>query len=123
MGFLFRLLSVFFRSPAVEPDVRLKESDIVGSHLSVVHTPGHTSGSISLYDQGRKLVFVGDAITNRGGSLQGSPKQFTVDMHQANKSIQRYSTLDFEVLMSGHGDVVKSGGTQKVRELVASLKL
>jgi glyoxylase-like metal-dependent hydrolase (beta-lactamase superfamily II) len=123
VGFLFKIFSVFFRSPAVEPDVRLKEGDRVGSHLSVVNTPGHTPGSITLYDQGRKLVFVGDAITNRGGKLQGSPRQFTVDLQQANRSIQKISTMDFEVLMSGHGDVVKSGGTQKVRELVSTLKM
>ena len=122
MGFLFKLVSVFFRSPAIEPDVRLKENDRVGSHLTVVHTPGHTPGSISLYDQGRKLVFVGDAITNRGGKLQGSPRQFTVNVQQANRSIEKISTLNFEVLMSGHGDTVESAGTQKVRELSASLK-
>ena len=122
MGFVFRLLSVFFRSPAVEPDITLKENDKIGSCLTVVHTPGHTPGSISLYDQGRKLVFVGDAITNRGGKLQGSPRQFTVDMQQADTSIEKISALDFEVMLSGHGDPVKSGGTQRVSRLSASLK-
>ena len=122
MGLVFRLLSVFFRSPAVAPDIKLNENDTIGSSLTVLHTPGHTPGSISLYDRGRKLLFVGDAITNRGGKLQGPPKQFTVDMRQAEKSIEKIQALDFEVILSGHGDVVKSGGTLKAKELSASLK-
>lgn len=121
MGLVFRLLSVFLRSPATVPDLRLKENDSVGSSLVVVHTPGHTPGSISLYDRGRKLIFVGDAITNRGGKLQGSIRQFTVDIPEADRSVEKISMLDFEYLLSGHGEPVKSGGTQKVKELSSSL--
>lgn len=122
MGFIFRIFSVFFHPPVVEPDMKLKENDRIGASLTVLHTPGHTPGSISLYDQERKLIFVGDAITNRGGKLQGSPRQFTLDLEQAQRSIEKISMIDFEVLLSGHGDPVKSGGTKKVRELSDSLK-
>lgn len=120
MGFIFRIVSVFFRSPTFEPDAKLKESDKI-EDLVVLHTPGHTPGSISLYDKERKLIFVGDAITNRGGKLSGSPRRFNADLQEANKSIGKISTFDFEVLLSGHGDPVKSGGTQKVKELSSSL--
>ncbi|MDA4111857.1 MAG: MBL fold metallo-hydrolase [Thaumarchaeota archaeon] len=122
VGFIFRLFSVFFRSSPVEPDVRLKENDKIGSSLTVFHTPGHTPGSITLYDQKRKLVFVGDAITNRGAKLQGSIKQFSSDLHMADRSVEKISSLDFETLLSGHGDPLRSGGAQKVRELSESLK-
>jgi glyoxylase-like metal-dependent hydrolase (beta-lactamase superfamily II) len=122
VGFVFRIFSAFARPPVVEPDVRLRENDRAGASLTVLHTPGHTPGSISLYDQKRKLIFVGDAITNRGGKLQGPPRQFTADLQQANSSIEKISALDFEVLLSGHGDPLKSGGTPKVRELSGSLK-
>jgi glyoxylase-like metal-dependent hydrolase (beta-lactamase superfamily II) len=116
-GFIFRIFSVFIQSPAVQPDIGLSENDKIGSSLSVVHTPGHTPGSISLHDQGRKLVFVGNAITNRGGKPQGSIKQFSVDLQQADRSVQKISTFDFETLLSGHGDPVKSEGARRVREL------
>ncbi|MDG6905402.1 MAG: MBL fold metallo-hydrolase [Nitrososphaerota archaeon] len=121
MGFAFRFLSVFFRSPTVEPDIRLKEYDRIGASLEVLHTPGH-KGSIALYDRGRKLMFVGDAITNRRGKLQGPPRQFTVEPKEAEASIEKISAVDFEVMLSGHGDPVKSGAAKKVRELYASLK-
>ena len=115
MGIIFRLFSVFMQSPVVEPDIRLKENDKIGSSLEVVHTPGHTPGSITLYDRGRKLVFVGDALTNRGGKLQGSIKQFSFDLQEADRSVGKISSLDFDSLLSGHGEPVKSGGAQKVR--------
>jgi glyoxylase-like metal-dependent hydrolase (beta-lactamase superfamily II) len=121
MGLLFSFLSIFFRSPTVEPDIRLKENDKVGSSLVVLSTPGHTPGSISLYDQGRKTMFVGDTITNRGGKLQGAPKQFTVDLKQADESVRKIAGFDFQVMLSGHGDPVKSNGTERVREFSASL--
>ena len=107
----------------MDPDIRLKESDqLSGSNLRVVHTPGHTPGSITMYDKRRKVALVGDAIISKGGKLEGPPKQFTPDHAEAERSIQKISTLDFQVLLSGHGDPVKSDGTQKVREFYATMK-
>jgi glyoxylase-like metal-dependent hydrolase (beta-lactamase superfamily II) len=122
MGILFRLIFPFFRSPVLEPDVKLKDNDPVGESLSVFYTPGHTPGSISLYDKEKKVIFVGDAITNRGGKLQGSPKAFSVDLRQANSSIEKISELDFEIMLSGHGESVKSGGKQRVKEFADSIR-
>ncbi len=107
IGFFFRLLSPFFRVAPVVPDLRLKENDRVG-RLTVIHTPGHTPGSISLYDKDDKVLFVGDAARFLKGRLQGPAPQFTPDMGQAKASIGRLSKLEFEVMLSGHGDPLKS---------------
>lgn len=107
MGFLFRLTSPFFHATPVEPDLRLKENDTIGS-LIVLHTPGHTPGSISLYDNKRKVLFVGDTARFMKGKLQGPPPQFTPDMGNAKTSIERLSKLEFEVLLSGHGEPLRS---------------
>ena len=53
--------------PGPEPDVLLEEGDVVEVgevRLSVLHTPGHSPGSISLLGEG--LVFSGDALFRRG---------------------------------------------------------
>ena len=46
------------------PDVLLKDNDFIqigaGINLRVIHTPGHTPGSISLYSDGH--VFTGDTL-------------------------------------------------------------
>jgi hydroxyacylglutathione hydrolase len=113
IGFMFRLMSPLFRTAPVEPDLRLKENDRVG-RLTVVHTPGHTPGSISLYDKDDKVLFVGDAARFIKGRLQGPPSQFTWDMDQAKASIGRLSEFDFEVLLSGHGEPLKSKDAPKM---------
>lgn len=121
-GVLFRIFAPFFKFTPVEPDLRLKENDLIGDgRFAVIHTPGHTPGSISLYDKERKLVFVGDTIRYIKGKLQGPPKAFTPDMREAVRSVRKISNLDFDAMLGGHGDPLKSNGTQRVRELAESL--
>jgi len=121
IGFLFRVMSPFFSVAPVEPDLRLKENDGVGT-LTVIHTPGHTPGSISLYHKEGKVLFVGDTARFMKGRLQGPPPQFTPDMAQARASIERLSTIDFEVLLSGHGEALKSkDAPQMMREMSKAL--
>ena len=107
IGVMFTLMSPFFHSAPVEPDIRLKDNDEVG-RLTVLHTPGHTPGSISLYDSERKVLFVGDTARFLKGRLQGPPPHFTPDMERSKAAIERLSGLDFEVMLSGHGDPLKS---------------
>jgi glyoxylase-like metal-dependent hydrolase (beta-lactamase superfamily II) len=107
MGLAFRALSPLFKTTPVEPDLRLNEGDAVG-RLVVLHTPGHTPGSISLFDRRSKVLFVGDTARFLKGKLEGPPRQFTPRMDQAKASIERLAGLDFEVMLSGHGEPLKS---------------
>ncbi len=113
IGLLFKLMSPFFHATPVEPGLRLREKDRVG-RLTVLHTPGHTPGSISLYDERDKVLFVGDTARFLKGKLQGPPPRFTPDMGQAKVSIERLSRLDFDVLLSGHGVPLKSEDAPKM---------
>jgi len=57
---------ISYRTPH-PPDRLLHEGDILeisGFSLKVIHTPGHTPGSISLYTPGK--VFTGDTLFRRG---------------------------------------------------------
>lgn len=120
-GFLFSLVSPFFHVAPVNPDVRLKENDKV-DRFTVIHTPGHTPGSISLYDKDSKVLLVGDAVRFLKGKLVGPHPRFTMDMGQAKISVEKLSKLDFEILLSGHGEPLKSKDAPKlVKELSAQL--
>ncbi len=121
IGFLFGLMSPFFHVTPVEPDLRLRENDMVG-RLTVFHTPGHTPGSISLYDRDGKVLFVGDTARFVKDRLQGPPPQFTPDMGQSKASLEKLSKLDFEVMLSGHGEPFKSkDAPQLMKELTRKL--
>jgi glyoxylase-like metal-dependent hydrolase (beta-lactamase superfamily II) len=87
-------------------DVLLEDGDIIeqaGIKLTVLHTPGHTSGGICLYSKDEGLVFVGDTLfagsvgrTDLGGSME-----------QLIKSIrQRLLSLSDETnIYPGHGPI------------------
>jgi glyoxylase-like metal-dependent hydrolase (beta-lactamase superfamily II) len=99
----------------------LQENDKVG-RLTVIHTPGHTPGSISLYDPEKKVLFAGDTIRFVNGKLSGPQERFTLDMQQALQSVKKISRLDFDLILSGHGDPLKPNASEKVKELSDSLE-
>jgi len=113
MGIAFGVISPFFKPTPVEPDLLLKEGDMVGK-LAVIHTPGHTPGSISLYDNQDRVLFVGDTARYIKGRLEGPPPHFTPHMDEAKNSIERLSLLDFEVMLSGHGEPLRSPDAPKM---------
>ncbi len=106
----------------VRPDSLLREGDeILG--LKVIHIPGHTPGSIALYD-GRHL-FSGDTLNFRDGRVTGPPPAFTSDMQQALRSVRRLLDLQFDVLLPGHGEPVVGGARQRaasdLKDLISPL--
>lgn len=97
---------------AYVPDFFLAEGDleIKGVKLEILHTPGHSPGSISVYWPERKALFTGDVIFKDGLGRTDLPGG---DGQMLKQSIQRLSGLDAEWLLSGHGDVV--AGADRVR--------
>jgi glyoxylase-like metal-dependent hydrolase (beta-lactamase superfamily II) len=85
------------------PDVLLKDGDKIAG-LTCIHCPGHTPGSISLYDPNRKILFSGDTLRFSGGKIQGPPEEFTDDMDRVKESIGKVIELEFEIMFSGHGE-------------------
>jgi hydroxyacylglutathione hydrolase len=82
---------------------KLEDGDKIHD-FEVILTPGHTSGSICLYD-GETLIS-GDTVFSGGGfgrvDLGG-------DMGEMRKSLARLSKLDIENLLPGHGPAVNDG--------------
>lgn len=68
----------------------------------ILHTPGHTPGSICLFLPRERLVIAGDLLANRF-RLSLPSKAYTVDMAQEIQSVQIVASLDFDVICFGHG--------------------
>lgn len=88
----------------VAVDILVNDGDelpILGG-IKVLHTPGHTPGSISLFLQKERLVIAGDVLAHRFG-LRLPSRAFTVDIAQDIHSIKRLTSLDFNVMCFGHG--------------------
>lgn len=87
-----------------EPDLYLEEGELkLGSPnpitLEVLHTPGHSTGSISLYWPDKKALFAGDVVFYRSHGRTDFPGGDALTLKQ---SITRLSQLDVEYLLTGH---------------------
>jgi hydroxyacylglutathione hydrolase len=120
------MLSPFGRiwaSIPAEVDELLNDGDelpILGG-VKILHTPGHTPGSICLFIPQEKLVIVGDLLSNR--SRPGLPSRiFTVDMVREVNSIKKLASLDFDIIAFGHGRPVLHEARQAVAHLAEKLE-
>lgn len=97
----------------LEPDLFLREGvlEVDGTALRVLHTPGHSPGSVSIYWPASKALFTGDVIFKGGLGRTDLPGG---NGEALRKSIQHLSGLDAEVLLSGHGPEIV--GAEAVRD-------
>lgn len=99
-------------APSIIPDILLKGGEVFGG-LEVIHTPGHTPGSICLYDAGSKSLFSGDTVFQDGSF--GRTDLYGGSMEQLIESIKRLTYLDISVMYPGHGDVVTEDVNEQIR--------
>ncbi|MDH6364118.1 glyoxylase-like metal-dependent hydrolase (beta-lactamase superfamily II) [Enterococcus sp. PF1-24] len=98
--------------PAIEINHFLTENDQVGS-LTVLDSPGHTKGSISLYNEAAQQFIVGDLIQNIGRTAVAGDKvwQFpfaawaTWDYQVALESVEKLRKYSTKEIFCGHGQV------------------
>jgi glyoxylase-like metal-dependent hydrolase (beta-lactamase superfamily II) len=94
--------------------------DIGNYLLEVIHTPGHTSGSICLYEVNRNLLFTGDTVFAKGAlsyiSESGSIGDYI-------NSIGRLTTMKVKEIYPGHGVISKTPEEDMRKALLNAEKL
>jgi glyoxylase-like metal-dependent hydrolase (beta-lactamase superfamily II) len=98
-----------FREQAAdaEPIQHINDGDelTVGSlTLKIVHTPGHTLGSVCIYCPQEKALFTGDTALGLGTVAISPPPHG--DMGLYLKSLDKLKELDSAVMLPGHGQAV-----------------
>ncbi|HOO54509.1 MAG TPA: MBL fold metallo-hydrolase [Methanothrix sp.] len=84
-------------------DGTLDEGDVINLgdwSLSVLKTPGHSPGSISLYEPKAKALFSGDTILPHGNI--GRTRRSGEMVKELVRSVERLAGLDVLVLYPGH---------------------
>jgi glyoxylase-like metal-dependent hydrolase (beta-lactamase superfamily II) len=108
-----------FAIPPSVPAVELAEGGIVRFgeiRLRVLHTPGHTEGSICLLSEGDRLLFSGDTLFAAGWGRVDLPGG---DEGQMAESLARLSTLEDHIgVLPGHGRTTTIGAERAWLELV-----
>jgi hydroxyacylglutathione hydrolase len=106
---------------AVEPTRLLHDGDRIelGSLLlDVIHTPGHTQGSVCLYDHERSLLFSGDTVFCEDIGRVDLP---TGDHGAIINSLKKLAKLKLEQLLPGHGPIVEEGAGAHIMSALESL--
>lgn len=99
-------LAEFFEEDINPPEVdrRIREGDRIKTatyDFEVLHTPGHSPGSICLWDEERKVLISGDLLFIDGFGRSDIPGG---DEEKRNESLKRVKKLDdIEILLPGHG--------------------
>ncbi len=90
---------------AFQPDFFLREGNLSvnGVQLSVLHTPGHSPGSICLHWPEQKTLFTGDLIFKEGLGRTDLPGG---NGEELKKSIRGLAGLDVKLILPGHGDFI-----------------
>lgn len=110
-----------FKSISTKPDYLTQDGDIIGN-LTVIATPGHTPGSISLYDSKQKILIVGDALQTKGGlAIAGDKRKIfpfpalaTWSEIIALESTKKIAKLPINCLATGHGKLLIQPDFKKV---------
>jgi hydroxyacylglutathione hydrolase len=119
-GLLLRFASAIMKPGIFPADILLDDGDRVDG-LLCVHIPGHTPGSIGLYDERTKTLFSGDILRYDGRAITEGPDLVTMDLKSSHQSIRKIAALDFDTLLPGHGVPIRDGASAKVREFAALL--
>lgn len=90
--------------------------------LEVIHTPGHTPGSVCLYAPRLRLLFTGDVLQVRLGRLAFASVVFSHDAAQARTSMRRLAELDVDIIAFSHYRPMRDGASAALARLAARAK-
>ncbi|MBT8370811.1 MAG: MBL fold metallo-hydrolase, partial [Desulfobacterales bacterium] len=98
---------------ALQPDFFLKEGSfsLDGLELNIIHTPGHSPGSATLYWPLQKALFSGDLVFKGGVGRTDLPGGNSTKLKD---SIKRLINLEVQWLLSGHGEIIS--GAKEVQK-------
>jgi glyoxylase-like metal-dependent hydrolase (beta-lactamase superfamily II) len=114
-----QLLAYFTRHPGKATPLEDGELLPILGGLRVVHTPGHTPGSICLYAERHRLLFVGDMLQVIRGRVTFASSVFSENMALARASVARMAELDVETIAFSHYPPWRVDANATLRELAA----
>ena len=91
--------------PEIEYNIPLNEGiwNVNNTELEIIHTPGHSPGSVCIYWKDKKAMFCGDLVFEMSfGRVDfpgGNPRQLI-------ESIKKISEYNIEYLLPGHTNII-----------------
>jgi glyoxylase-like metal-dependent hydrolase (beta-lactamase superfamily II) len=100
----------------VNVDIEVRDGDELplAGGVRILHTPGHTPGSICVFLRWGGVVFTGDLLAQRFG-LKWPSMPFTADVAQLRRSVKKLAGHEFESACFGHGSPIRAKAGTRVR--------
>ncbi|MCH2525068.1 MAG: MBL fold metallo-hydrolase [Dehalococcoidia bacterium] len=97
----------------------VEEDDVIPclGGIRIMHTPGHTPGSICPVLEGPRVLFLGDSVLNNINRLSRPLMWDRNKRRELDTSLRRLRELDSDVAMFGHGPPLTDDVNNKVRGL------
>jgi glyoxylase-like metal-dependent hydrolase (beta-lactamase superfamily II) len=108
------------RIPPVERLQTMADGDVldVPGAPRIIHTPGHTPGSVTVVVPALDAAFLGDAMTTRNvltGVTGPKSAPFTLQPDEAITSLDRLEQVDATWVLPGHGPAWDGGVSAAIR--------
>ena len=92
---------------------KLKEGDEVEG-MKVFHTPGHSEGSICLFDEKSGVMISGDTVFMEGVGRTDLPGGSEEDLV---KSMEKILNLNPKMILPGHGEPIRKDPVKHIQAL------
>lgn len=92
--------------------------DLGGRHFEIIHTPGHTPGSISLLDREQRVLIGGDGIQDGKIYLFGKERSLTAYLYMLQRLEKRKAEFDY--VYPSHGSFPVK--TELIGDLIAGVE-
>ena len=88
-----------------EVDITVRDGDVFDwcGGCTILETPGHTPGHISLYVNQEKVLITGDAAALENNQLIIANPQFTLDIREAKESLNKIVNYGAKEIICYHG--------------------
>lgn len=92
----------------VTVDMEVGDGDIFDwcGGCTIIGTPGHTPGHISIFVNQKKVMITGDAAALDHGRLVIANPQYTLDIKEAEASLQKIMTYGAKEIICYHGGIL-----------------
>jgi hydroxyacylglutathione hydrolase len=100
-------------------DVILSDNDFIES-FKVIHVPGHTPGSIALYNEDNKSMLFGDVIreNKKDGLSIGKPEKFNLNTEQVKRDAKKLLNYSIKYALLSHGHIYINNEIEMLEKLL-----
>ncbi len=116
---VYERLKAGFENSKGRVDQTLRDGEnlpVIGG-ITVIFTPGHTLGHISLYLIRSKTLIAGDALRVEDGSLVATPASANYDMDLYKRSLEKLAGYDIGTVISYHGGMYQGDASRRIKEI------